>query len=92
MNLKRIIAILGIAVLALLYIATLVSAILATPATNELFKACLYATIVVPVLLYGYLLVYKLSKQRAEASKKELEETFARMTDAKSDEEDSNME
>lgn len=73
MNLKRIIAIIGIAILILLYIVTLISAIFTTPATPELFKACVYATVIVPILFYAYLLIYKVLKQRSEDTKDKMD-------------------
>ncbi len=78
MTFKRIVAIIGIAILVILYIVTLISAIFTTPATPELFKACVYATVIVPVLFYAYLLIYKVLKQRSEDSKKEMDEALAK--------------
>ena len=76
MKLKKIIALSGVAVLVLLYIITFISAITTSPASPELFKACIMATFAVPVLLYAFLLVYKLSKDHADAAKKELDEAI----------------
>ena len=61
---KRILAWIGIILLLLLYVCTLVSAIFVTPATQGFFKASLLATIMIPILLYGYLLVYRVIKGR----------------------------
>ena len=85
MTMKRIIAIIGIAILVLLYIATFISAIFTTPAAPQMFKACIYATIVVPVLFYGYLLIYKVIKQRSEDNNKELNDTIIKMGEGGSD-------
>ena len=63
---KRILAWIGIILLLLLYVCTLVSAIFVTPATQGFFKASLLATIMIPILLYGYLLVYRVIKGRNE--------------------------
>lgn len=81
MKLKRIIALAGVVILGLLYIATFISAILTTPATPGMFKACVFATIAIPVMMYGYLLIYKLSKNRAEANKKEFNETIKKQSE-----------
>ncbi|MBE5937772.1 MAG: hypothetical protein E7265_07050 [Lachnospiraceae bacterium] len=78
MKFKRLIAITGISILVILYIATFISAFFTSAATPELFKACLYATIVVPVMFYGYLLIYRVSKNRAEDNKREFEEALAK--------------
>lgn len=57
---KKVLAIIGVIILVALYITTLVSAILATPATKDFFVASLLATIMIPILLYVYLLIYRL--------------------------------
>lgn len=66
---KKILAIAGIAILLLIYIATLISAIFTSPHTPQLFKACVYATIIVPVMFYGYILMYRVLKARAKSMK-----------------------
>lgn len=85
MSFKRIVAITGIVILVLLYITTLISAIFTTPATPELFKACVYATVIVPVLFYAYLLIYKVMKQRSEEAKQEMDKAFSSDNDSHSD-------
>lgn len=56
---KKIIAICTVALLGLLYIATLIAAIIDTTAKLDFFRASVAATIIVPVLLYAYLWFYK---------------------------------
>ena len=68
---KRILAWIGIILLLLLYVCTLVSAIFVTPATQGFFKASLLATIMIPILLYGYLLVYRVIKGRNNEEEEE---------------------
>ena len=63
-KLKRVFAWVGIIILVMLYIVTIVSAIFVTPATQGFFKASLLATIMIPILFYVYLLVYRLLKGR----------------------------
>ena len=63
---KKILAIIGIVVLAALYIVTLVSAFFVTPATTDFFMISLIATIMIPILLYVYLLIYRLIKGKSE--------------------------
>lgn len=82
MKFKRIIAISGIVILGALYIATLISAIFTTPAAPQLFKACVYATVAVPVMMYAYLLIYKLVKNKSEANRKEFNETIEKQAEA----------
>lgn len=79
-NMKRFIAIIGLVILGALYAATLISAIFTTPEAPQMFKACLYATIVVPVLLYGYLLIYKVMKQRSEDAGRDFNDAIRKMS------------
>ena len=58
-NLKRFVALFGVVLLVSLYIVSLISAIFAKPYANGLFMASLFSTIVVPILIYGFLIVYK---------------------------------
>lgn len=63
-TLKKIVA-LGIVILLLgLYVLTFVAACLKTEYSNSLFMASIYSTIVVPIMLYGYLLMYRVLKGR----------------------------
>ena len=55
-RLKRILALAGALLLACMYIATLVFALMDSPLASGLFRASVAATILVPVLLYGYIL------------------------------------
>lgn len=57
---KRILAILGIILLASLYVATLVFAIIGSENAMNWFRASVYATVVVPVLIWAYGFVYRL--------------------------------
>lgn len=82
MNLKKILALAGVAILALLYAITLISALFTSPAAPHLFKACVLATLVVPVFLYGYLLIYRLMKERADAAKKDIDEKIRKGADS----------
>lgn len=61
-KIKKIFAVLGLVVLVGLYGTTLVSAIFVTPATKKFFMASLLATIMIPILLYIYIWLYRLIK------------------------------
>lgn len=61
---QRIVALIGVILLALLYIATLISAIIATPATPQLFKMCLLASFIIPLVIWGYSKVVKFLTDR----------------------------
>lgn len=62
-NLKRILAVIGVILLVALYGSTLLFAFIDRTKTLGFFKASIAATILVPVLLYAYSMVYKLSKK-----------------------------
>jgi len=63
---KRILAFTGIGLLVLLYLLTLVFALIKSPEAANWFKASLMATIAVPCLIYAYQLVYRVLKRRGE--------------------------
>ena len=58
---KRILALLGSIVLCLMYLSTLIFAVSDNPAAMGLFKLSIAFTILIPVLLYVFLLFYRLS-------------------------------
>ncbi len=60
---KRIIALLGIILLLALYVATLILAIIGSEEALNLLKAAIYATVVLPVLLWAYSFIYRLIKK-----------------------------
>ena len=59
-NGKRICAIAGIVILLLMYLLTLFAAITAKPYANGLFMASAVCTVVIPILIYGFLVVYRM--------------------------------
>lgn len=63
---KRIIALAGAILLIVMYLAALVFAFIDHPAAHNLFIGSLVCTGVVPVLLYLYMLLYKLSNKNDE--------------------------
>lgn len=66
MNAKRILALLGILVLVGIYVASFVFAFLDHPMKTSMMYASLYATIIIPVLIYAFLLVAKLLRKDDE--------------------------
>lgn len=56
---KRVFALIGIILLVVLYIATLVLAFLDPTPDKVYFKSGLFLCVLLPVLLYAYILVYK---------------------------------
>lgn len=60
---KRILAIIGCILLVSMYVATIVLAITDDPNTMNAFRASIYCTIIVPVLIWAYSFIYKLLKK-----------------------------
>lgn len=58
-KLKRIIALTIVILWAALIVATLITAFIDTPTCNTLFKGLLFTDIVLPVVAYAMLLMYK---------------------------------
>ena len=56
---KRIIALGGVVVLLGLYLVTFITAILAKPYRDQMFTTSLYCTFIIPVLIYGFMVVSK---------------------------------
>lgn len=67
-KIRQTIAIIMVIFLIGLYIVTLIAAITSTPATPGLFKASLFSTMVLPIMFYIYLMIYKSFKKRDENS------------------------
>ena len=61
---KRILALIGAILLISLYGSTLIFAFVDRSASLGLLKASIAATILLPVLLYAYTLVYRLSQKK----------------------------
>ena len=72
-KLKRILALAGAVLLVCMYLATLIFALLDSPAATGFFRASVAATILIPVLLYAYILVARLLRGRRDDVKPEEE-------------------
>lgn len=57
--LKRIFALSGVIFLAVIYLITLVSAFISSPASNALFMASLACTVIIPVIIYVFIRLFK---------------------------------
>lgn len=66
---KRILAIIAIVVLVGCYITTLIAALIGSDATQGLFMASLFCSIGLPIILYGYMLLFKYLKSKSESDK-----------------------
>ena len=63
-HMKRILALIGALLLFGMYIATLIFALIDSPAAFTLFKASVLLTIAVPCLLYAMILIYRFLDHR----------------------------
>ncbi|KAI4447005.1 hypothetical protein C823_001524 [Eubacterium plexicaudatum ASF492] len=79
-QIKRILAILGIVLLVAMYLITLLCAVFDTGNGMMMFKASVTCTVLVPILLWGYTVIYRLAKGKHQ---KELQETLSRMESEK---------
>lgn len=70
---KQILAIIGIVFLVLLYLSTLICAIIDRTETMRLFQASVMATVIIPVLLWAYSFIYKLIKKNAKGQMDEMQ-------------------
>ena len=59
MKIKRLLALAAIIILAAMYLSTIVFALSDSPNADYWFKASIFCTVVIPVLLYGYMAIYK---------------------------------
>ena len=62
MKLKQILALLGALLLFALYASALIFALMDSPSAQGLLKASIVSTVVLPILLYGYTLVYRITR------------------------------
>ncbi len=74
MKLVRILALLTVLFLAGLYIAAIVAALSSSPAAGDWFKACIFLSVILPILLYGMALVGK-SRSQHQPDDEDHEET-----------------
>ena len=69
MTLRRFFAIAGIVLLAGMYIATLIFSLIQGEMAASLFRASLICTIVVPVFIYIYTMIFKNMKNKRDSYK-----------------------
>ncbi len=65
---RKIIAAAGVIILGGLYIAAFVSAFSSQGSSGDLFKACIFCTVLFPILLYGMGLVHRAVTGRKDPS------------------------
>lgn len=71
---KQILAIIGCILLVALYVSTLVFALIGSENTMNFFWASVYATVVVPVLIWAYGFIYRLLKNHYSTDKDKKED------------------
>ncbi len=74
MNKKRIAAIIGLCLIAAMYMATIIFALLDSPFARSCLMASLFCTIVIPVVIYGYLMFLNLCNGKSEKKETDSEE------------------
>ncbi|UWP61439.1 hypothetical protein NQ502_16555 [Ruminococcus gauvreauii] len=67
---KRILAVIGVVLILSMYGATMFFAVTDSPDSAGWFKASVFCTVAVPVLLYAYTLVYRYLKNNRDSSDK----------------------
>ena len=63
---KRILALIGVILLVGLYITTLVLAIVDSSATMDLFRGSIFATVVIPTIIWAYTYIYQLFSKKKD--------------------------
>lgn len=71
MKLKRFFALAGVVLLVLMYLATLIFSLMQGELALSLFKASVFCTLIIPVFLYVYGMVYKYLQHRGEEIREE---------------------
>lgn len=80
-KLKQITALIGVIVLLGLYISTVVLACIGSDTAMRLLRAAIYATIVLPVLLWAYSMIYRLLKRNYSPEAREELENLKKQAD-----------
>lgn len=66
MKIKRIFALIAVIFLIGIYAFTLIAAISGSPDTDYLLRASIFCTAVIPVMLYAWILIYRIFGSRSE--------------------------
>jgi hypothetical protein len=57
---KRIAAMIGVILIASMYVISFVSALFASEYSNGLFLASIFSTVAIPIMIYAFITVYKI--------------------------------
>ena len=74
MNKKRVAAIAGLCLIGIMYIATIIFALMDSPFARSCLMASLFCTIVIPVIIYAYLMLLNIWNRREENTEKDSED------------------
>lgn len=84
-KIKRILALLVVVFLISLYVATLIVSFFNSPQQGNMLKACIYSTVVIPIFLWTYALIYRVlknKKQQETLDKTEEQDTLETTNDS----------
>lgn len=70
---KQILALIGVILLVALYVTTLILAITDNSGTMNMFFASVVATIMIPVLIWAYTLIYRLTRGNKDSDEKNMD-------------------
>lgn len=73
-KIKRVMALVGVALLLILYILTFVFALIDNENTMNMFKVCVLSTIIIPVMIWAYELTYRWISKVSEDKYKQMTE------------------
>lgn len=68
---KRILALIGVVILIGLYVSTLVCALSSSENFMNMLMASIYATVIVPVLIWAYTFIYRLVRKDSDDEKED---------------------
>ena len=78
MKIKKIFALIAVSLLVALYGSTVVFALSDSPNATYLFKASIFCTVIIPVILYSYVLVYRIFGHKKQDSPSNSEEASSK--------------
>ncbi len=74
MKIRRILAGGSAALIILLYVLSVIFAVIGNPFSRQLLMASIFCSIIIPVILYGYLIYSRNTGRKEEANKEEITE------------------
>ena len=64
MKLTRIFALIAVILLAAMYASTIFFALSDSPDAIYLFRASIFCTVIIPVMIYGYMIIYRIFSKK----------------------------